>query len=70
MIVMSNENTANKVCPYCGGTEFVIGIQGGYAAVRTEKLSFRDRTLYHEICENCGTVIRSFIKEPDKFVKK
>lgn len=63
---MSNENTENRVCPYCGGTDFVVGIQ----AVRTEKLSFRDQTLYHEICENCGTVVRSFIKEPDKFVKK
>lgn len=61
---MSNENTSSKVCPYCGGTEFVIGIQGGYAAVNTEKFSFRGQTLYHEICENCGTVIRSFIYCP------
>lgn len=62
---MSNENNV-RTCPYCGGTDFVIGIQ----AVRTEKLSFRDQTLYHEICESCGTVVRSYIKEPDKFIKK
>lgn len=67
---MSNEDAVNKVCPYCGGTEFVIGRQDRYAAVTTEKFSFYYQTLYHEICENCGTVVRSFIKEPDKFAKK
>ena len=63
-------NTEKTVCQYCGGTDFITGKQQGYAAVMTKKFSFRDQILYHDICRKCGTVVRSYIKEPEKFVGK
>ena len=65
-------NTEKIVCPYCGGTDFVIGKQAGYGAVMPEKarLIFFGQELYHDICRKCGTVVRSYIKEPEKFVGK
>ena len=62
-------DTEKIVCPYCGGTDFVIGKQ---AVVLPEKdlFIFRGQALYHDICSKCGTVVRSYIKEPEKFVGK
>ena len=57
------------VCPFCGCGEFVKGKQDGYASIRTEKFSLRDQTLYHDICKDCGSVVRSYLKDPDKFFK-
>lgn len=65
-------DTEKIACPYCGGTDFVIGKQAGYAAVIPEKdrIILRGQILYHDICSKCGTVVRSYIKEPEKFVVK
>lgn len=64
-------NTENKtVCPHCGGTDFVIGKQAGHADVLTENFSFRHQTLYHEICKKCGTVARSYVKNPEMLCGK
>lgn len=67
---MNNEKTA---CPYCGGTDIIVGKQAGYAAVIPEKeklILLHGQMLYHDICRQCGTVVRSYIKEPEKFVGK
>ena len=56
-------------CPYCGGTETIIGKQAyGYASVTlaSSKWLFRGQILYHEICKNCGTVVRSYVEDPQK----
>ncbi len=66
----SKEIIEDIVCPFCGGSDFVLGKQDGYASIRTEKLSFRDQTLYHDICKDCGSIVRSYIKNPDKFSKR
>ena len=56
-------------CPYCGSTNNVIGIQDGYAAVSANKsLTFKSQRLYNVICLNCGTVIRSFVKNPERLI--
>ena len=55
-------------CPYCGKEEFVTGKQGAvYAGVKNSVL--KERALYHEICVNCGTVVRSYVKNPEKLQK-
>lgn len=65
-------DTEKIVCPYCGGTDFVTGKHTGYGSVMPEKdlLIFRGQILYHDICSKCGTVVRSYIKDPEKFVGK
>lgn len=66
---MNNEKTT---CPYCGCTDIIVGKQAGYAAVipEKEKTIFHGQMLYHDICRQCGTIVRSYIKEPEKFAGK
>ena len=26
--------------------------------------------LYHSVCRNCGSVVRSYVKEPEKLLKR
>ena len=56
-------------CPYCGGTEIIEAFQmsSGVSAVRNR---WGGTCLYHSICRNCGSVLRSFVKEPEKLLKK
>lgn len=56
-----------ETCPYCGARDNVIGLQDGYAALRKPKLmAMRKQGLYHVICAKCGTVIRSYVENPEK----
>lgn len=58
-------------CPYCGSTKNVIGKQSTYAKVcPNKKIALREETLYHVICLKCGTVIRSYVKNPENLVVK
>jgi len=54
-------------CPYCGSTEFVEGRQTGYAAVEpaSKIFTFKSQALYHKICLNCGSVVKSYVKNPN-----
>lgn len=58
----------NSTCPYCGGKKFVVGKQDGHAVVYPEDAFtfLKSQKLYHEICLNCGTVVRSYVKKPEK----
>lgn len=54
-----------EICPYCGQEKFVIGKQTGYATLKPNKrVSLKEETIYHKICLNCGTVVRSFVNNP------
>ena len=49
-------------CPYCGK-------QGvAYAGITVSLL--KERAVYHEICVNCGTIARSYVKNPEKLRKR
>ena len=54
------------ICPHCGGTNTVIGEQSDRGAVFRENTVFflGGTPLLHVICQNCGTVIRSYVKYP------
>ncbi|WP_155973912.1 hypothetical protein [Streptococcus ruminantium] len=61
----------NKVfiCPLCDFSNAILCKQPhGYASItRAEKkVAFNGQILYHEICKECGTVVRSFIENPEK----
>ena len=57
-------------CRFCGGTEFITAYQTGYARAESAESLFRSAVLYHTICRNCGSVVRSYVKDPEKLLKK
>lgn len=55
-------------CPYCGQEEFVTGKQGiAYAGITVSFL--KEKAVYYEICVNCGTIARSYVKNPGNLRK-
>ena len=54
------------ICPHCGGTNTVDGKQTGQACVTSKQAwtLVRSQPLFHVICLDCGTVIRSYIEYP------
>ena len=59
-------------CPFCGGKKFFTVCQGLYGRVYWVKSPLKIKTadLYHRVCCQCGSVVRSYLKEIDKFIDK
>lgn len=59
-------------CPFCGGKEFVEGKQDGYSTIAPadKVLTFKSQVLYHIICLSCGSVVKSYVKNPQSLVTK
>ena len=57
-------------CPYCGGTEMIECYQTGYGALTALSNKLGGRALYHAVCRRCGSVVRSYVKEPEKLLKR
>ncbi|NKE05877.1 transcription initiation factor TFIIIB [Mesobacillus selenatarsenatis] len=57
-----------KECPKCGSTEIGKGKQAGYAVMYPEnKVMSLGSEILHIICTDCGYIIESFVKKPEKF---
>ena len=64
--------TKTITCSYCGASDTILCKQPhGYSSITLadKKIAFNGQTLYHEICKSCGTVVRSYINEPEKLQK-
>ena len=59
-----------SACPFCGGKEFVEGYQNGYATLTSTESGWLGATLRFIVCRDCGSVVRSYVKDPEKLVKK
>ncbi len=61
-----------EVCPYYGKEEFVEAKHSGYANVFPASKIFttKEQAMYYVICLSCGTVVRSFVKDPHRLVVK
>lgn len=59
-----------KNCPYCDGIDFIETFHMGYGSVYSKDVLFSGTNLYHVICKNCGSVVRSYVKSTDRLVKK
>ena len=57
-------------CPYCGGTEMIECYQTGYGALTATSNKLGGRALYHAVCRRCGSVARSYVKNPEKLLKR
>lgn len=63
---MGIEGVKVKECSYCGHTEFGEGVQQAQGNITMVFLKV-DQKLYHTVCLNCGIVVRSYVKKPEKF---
>ena len=52
--------------PFCNGNEFIEAKQSGYACIS----GWSSQDLYHLICRRCGSVVRSYVKDPEKLLKR
>jgi len=60
-------NSTTTECPQCKSTEIGLGKQGGHANVHpANKLSIGTE-VEHKVCTNCGLLIESYVKNPQKF---
>ena len=58
------------VCRFCGGTQFVTAMQTGYGALESTERFLGISKVYHNICRDCGSIIRSYVQNPEKLLKK
>ena len=59
-----------QVCPYCGGSEIIVAYQDAYGAISAIHNNLGGCALYHSVCRNCGSVVRSYVKNPEKLLKR
>ena len=59
-----------RKCPFCGGTEMIEAYQTGYGAVAALSNKLGGVSLYHTICRSCGSVVRSYVRDPEKLLKR
>ncbi len=57
-------------CPYCGGAEMIEAFQSAYGAVTATENKLGGCPLYHAVCRKCGSVVRSYVREPEKLLKR
>ena len=60
-------------CPFCGGEELIetrLDSYGGVYAIPARKGGLRSAALYATICRDCGSVVRSYCKQPEKLFPK
>lgn len=52
-------------CPFCGGEELIECRVSAYSGVALER-KLHAAGLYATVCRDCGSVVRTFCKEPEK----
>ncbi len=57
-------------CPFCHGSEFIEAKQTGYAQISSCANGWYSGELRHVVCRRCGSVVRSYVKDPEKMLKK
>lgn len=63
------QNHYVTVCPYCGGSEFIEAYHA-YGAITAVQNKLGGCALFHSVCRNCGSVVRSYVKDPEKLLKR
>jgi len=56
-------------CQYCGCTEMVEVYQAGYGTATVVNHPLHGAHIYHAVCKNCGTIVRSYVKKVEKIAK-
>ncbi len=64
------KNVRIIVCRYCGGKEFITAFQSGYGALESAESFFKFSRVYYTICRDCGSILRSYVRNPEKLLKR
>ena len=65
-MVTATMNDKSIVCPFCGGTEFVEAHAASIANIsKNPAFSLKKATIIYQVCLACGTIIRSYVKNPE-----
>lgn len=56
-------------CPFCGGTELIHAEQNSYGSIYGESM-LTGCILRHIVCRNCGSVVHSYVDDPEKLLKR
>ena len=62
-------NRLMERCPFCGYSEFIEARQFNTDAYVSGEALF-GQELHYTICRHCGSVVRSYVKDPEKLLKK
>ncbi|WP_223554204.1 transcription initiation factor TFIIIB [Lysinibacillus sphaericus] len=54
-------------CPKCGGKELGKGKHSGYGVMYPENKMSLGSDVAYIICTECGFIIESYVKKPEKF---
>ena len=57
-------------CQYCGGEEFIEGRVASYGGAYITTGGVKTDALYAIVCRNCGSVVRTFCKNPENLYPK
>lgn len=60
-------------CPFCGGEEMIetrVASYGGAYVTPAHKGGLRSAALFATVCRDCGSVVRTYCKEPEKLFPK
>ena len=57
-------------CQYCGGEEFIEGRVASYGGAYVSSGGLCSAALFVVVCRNCGSVVRTFCKTPEKLYPK
>ena len=56
-------------CPFCGQSEFILARQYAPEAYVSGQALF-GQELKHVVCRSCGSVVRSYVANPEGLLKK
>ena len=57
--------------PYiCGGTEMIETFLAAYGAASATSNRLGGMKLYLSVCRRCGSVVRSYVRNPEKPLKR
>ena len=56
-------------CPFCGENEFILARQYAPEAYISGQALF-GQELKHVVCRSCGSVVRSYVANPEGLLKK
>lgn len=57
-------------CPLCGGEDFIECQVAAYGGVFVTTGGFRNEAVWATVCRNCGSLVRTFCKNPEKLYPK
>lgn len=58
----------DRQCPGCGGENFSLGKQVGFASIYSVKNPIiKGSHVTHVICKSCGRIVESYVEKPEEF---